>query len=111
MKQKLIRILSGLLMASFFVAACSPAATTAAPTAVPATAVPATAAPAATDTQAAAATTAPSGSFKGNVCEVTDTGGVDDKSFNALGWQGAQDAAKDVGTTAAYLESKQQTDY
>ena len=115
MKHKLIRIVSGLLMASVFVAACSPAATTVAPTAVPATTVPATVAPAASDTPAAAAataTTAPAaGSFKGNVCEVTDTGGVDDKSFNALGWSGAQDAAKDVGSTAAYLESKQQTDY
>jgi len=111
MKQKLIRVLSGLLMASVFVAACSPAATTAAPTAVPATSAPAaTAAPAASDTPAAA-TTATTGSFKGNVCEVTDTGGVDDKSFNALGWIGAQQAATDLGTTATYLESKQQTDY
>ena len=42
---------------------------------------------------------------------MTDTGGVDDKSFNALGWIGAQQAATDLDTTAAYLESKQQTDY
>src|SRR5258706_13021232 len=113
MKHKLIRIVSGLLMASVLVAACTPAATVA-PTAVPATVAP-TAAPAASDTPAAAAataTTAPAASsFKGTVCEVTDTGGVDDKAFNALGWSGAHQAATDVGTTASYLESKQQTDY
>jgi basic membrane protein A len=48
---------------------------------------------------------------KGKVCEVTDTGGVDDKAFNALAWIGAQAAAKNQGWDAAYLESKQQTDY
>ncbi len=48
---------------------------------------------------------------KGKICEVTDTGGVDDKSFNATAWAGAQDAAKANGWEATYLESKQQTDY
>ena len=28
-------------------------------------------------------------------CMVTDTGGIDDHSFNASAWQGMQDAAKD----------------
>jgi len=130
MKQRLIRLVTGALMASLFVAACAPAATTA-PTSAPATVAPTTAAAteapttaaateapttaataAATTAATAAATTgATTGSFKGTVCEVTDTGGVDDKGFNALGWIGAQQAAKDLGTTASYLESKQQTDY
>ena len=30
--------------------------------------------------------------------EVTDMGGVDDKSFNALGWKGLQDAAAEFGS-------------
>lgn len=44
-------------------------------------------------------------------CEVTDMGGVDDKSFNAAGWLGVQNAIKDYGIEGVYLESKQQTDY
>ena len=45
------------------------------------------------------------------VCEVTDTGGVDDKSFNATAWKGALDAKAKLGVEAKYLESTQQTDY
>jgi basic membrane protein A len=48
---------------------------------------------------------------KKKVCEVTDTGGVDDKSFNQTAWEGAQRAAKDLGWDSAVLESQQQTDY
>ena len=45
------------------------------------------------------------------VCQVTDTGGIDDKSFNATAWKGAQDAKSKMGFEAKYLESQQQTDY
>ena len=45
------------------------------------------------------------------VCEVTDVGGIDDKSFNATAWVGAQNAAEATGGSAQYLESQQQTDY
>jgi basic membrane protein A and related proteins len=45
------------------------------------------------------------------VCEVTDTGGVDDKSFNAAAWAGAQRAADDFGAEAKVLESQAETDY
>jgi basic membrane protein A and related proteins len=45
------------------------------------------------------------------ICEVTDTGGVDDKSFNAAAWAGAQRAADDFGATAKVLESQAETDY
>ncbi len=96
MKQKFPRLVAGFLMAAFVVAACAPAATTAAPTAVPPTAAP-------------AATVAPAAA--GQVCEVTDVGGINDKSFNALAWIGAQAAAKNQGWQPAFLESKQQTDY
>jgi len=45
------------------------------------------------------------------VCQVTDTGGIDDKSFNATAWKGAEMAKDDLGFEAKYLESQQQTDY
>jgi basic membrane protein A len=45
------------------------------------------------------------------VGEVTDMGGVNDKSFNALGWKGVTDAIAQLGITGKYLESTQQSDY
>ena len=57
--------------------------------------------------QPAAAPAAP----KIKVCQVTDTGGIDDKSFNATAWLGMQNAAKDLGVDVSYLESQQQSDY
>jgi basic membrane protein A len=45
------------------------------------------------------------------ICEVTDTGGVDDKSFNAAAWSGAQRAADDFDAEAKVLESQAETDY
>lgn len=44
-------------------------------------------------------------------CQVTDAGGIDDKSFNATAWKGVQDAEAELGVEAKYLESQQQTDY
>lgn len=44
-------------------------------------------------------------------CQVTDTGGIDDKSFNATAWLGMQNAEKDFGVEIQYLESQQQSDY
>jgi phosphate/phosphite/phosphonate ABC transporter binding protein len=44
-------------------------------------------------------------------CEVTDVGGIDDKSFNATAWKGVQDAVAALGIEGKYLESQQQTDY
>ncbi|HEX9124131.1 MAG TPA: BMP family ABC transporter substrate-binding protein [Actinomycetota bacterium] len=44
-------------------------------------------------------------------CEVTDTGGIDDKSFNATAYKGLTDAQDQLGITAKYLESQTQQDY
>jgi basic membrane protein A len=44
-------------------------------------------------------------------CQVTDAGGIDDKSFNATAWKGIQQAEEDMGVEGKYLESQQQTDY
>jgi basic membrane protein A len=51
---------------------------------------------------------APAG-FK--ACQVTDTGGIDDQSFNATAWKGIEDAVAAFGVEGKYLESQQQTDY
>lgn len=45
------------------------------------------------------------------VCQVTDAGGIDDRSFNATAWKGALQAQTELGAEAKYLESQQQTDY
>ncbi len=73
---------------AMLLSACGPAATTAAP-----------------------ATQAPAAAPKIKVGEITDMGGIDDKSFNALGWKGVQDAMSQLGVDGKYLESTQQSDY
>jgi len=45
------------------------------------------------------------------ICQVTDTGGIDDKSFNATAWKGVEEAEEKYGVEGKYLESQQQTDY
>lgn len=44
-------------------------------------------------------------------CEVTDTGGIDDNSFNQTAWKGVQDAQAKLGIKGRYLESQAETDY
>ena len=43
--------------------------------------------------------------------QVTDVGGIDDKSFNQTAWKGLQDAISELGVQGVFLESQQQTDY
>jgi basic membrane protein A and related proteins len=45
------------------------------------------------------------------VCEITDTGGVDDKGFNQAAHDGLLRAQTELGTTSALLESGADTDY
>ncbi len=42
---------------------------------------------------------------------VTDTGGVNDGSFNQSSWEGVSKAAEDLGIEAKYLESSTDADY
>ncbi|HIF66470.1 MAG TPA: BMP family ABC transporter substrate-binding protein [Acidimicrobiia bacterium] len=43
---------------------------------------------------------------------VTDTGKVDDKSFNQSAWEGAQNGAGNIlGATASYIETEESKDY
>lgn len=44
-------------------------------------------------------------------CEVTDTGGIDDKSFNATAYAGLTQAETELGITPSVLESQTQDDY
>src|SRR5512143_329402 len=84
--KKLYTLMALVLLASMLMTACGTA-----PTAAPATQAPATP--------------------KIKVGEVTDLGGVDDKSFNASAWKGVQDAMSQLGVDGKYLESKDQSDY
>ncbi len=102
--KKLSTLMAVLMIASLVLAACGPAATqTAAPTTAPVVA----------PTQAPLPTTAPPTTAPAalKVCQVTDMGGIDDKSFNATAWKGVTDAEAQLGIQGAYLESQQQTDY
>lgn len=100
------------VLAALLLAACgttppapaAPAQPPAAPTEAPAAPTEAPAAP----TEAPAA---PAAGKIGKICQVTDVGGIDDKSFNQTAWAGAQQVAKEFGAEARYLESQQQTDY
>ena len=99
MSKKLFAVLGVLVMVSMILSAC--AQPTAAPTEEP---VAPPEAPPATEVP-------PPPEPKALYGEVTDMGGVDDKSFNALAWKGVQDAMAELGVDGKYLESTQQSDY
>ena len=42
---------------------------------------------------------------------VTDTGGINDQSFNASAWEGMERAASELGVEVKYFESKTEADY
>jgi len=44
-------------------------------------------------------------------CQVTDTGGIDDNSFNQTAWKGVLDAQESLGIEGRFLESQAETDY
>ena len=44
-------------------------------------------------------------------CQVTDTGGIDDNSFNQTAWKGVEDAIAEFGIEGRFLESQAETDY
>jgi basic membrane protein A len=46
-----------------------------------------------------------------NACQVTDTGGIDDNSFNQTAWKGVLDAEAKLGVKGRFLESQAETDY
>src|SRR5580693_4197932 len=61
---------------------------------------------------AASTSTASASGAKFLGCMVTDTGGINDRSFNASAWQGMQEAAAaNPNITVKYLQSTTQSDY
>jgi basic membrane protein A len=60
-------------------------------------------------TGAAAAAAEPEKVF--TVAQVTDVGGINDKSFNQTAWAGVERAIEELGVDGVFLESQQQTDY
>jgi basic membrane protein A len=96
----------GLLAAAFIVVAgCSGGGATASPSA--------SAAPTASEAPSSApATEAPTPSpIAYKACQVSDTGGIDDKSFNQNAWKGMQDAGAKLGIEIKFLESRTAADY
>jgi basic membrane protein A and related proteins len=56
--------------------------------------------------------TASAGAAKFSACMVTDTGGIDDRSFNASSWAGMQAAKKDnPNVSVSYVQSTSENDY
>lgn len=102
--RKILTSASMVIMASVLVLSGCAKNNTPAGSATPATsATPsASAAPTATPTPKAAAL---------NIGMVTDTGGVNDKSFNQSAWEGLQKVKTDTGANIKYLQSKSDADY
>jgi basic membrane protein A len=44
-------------------------------------------------------------------CQITDTGGIDDKSFNETAWNGFLRAEEELNVEVKYLESSSEADY
>jgi basic membrane protein A and related proteins len=94
MSKKIYSLLALLILASLVLTACGPAATEA---------------PAPAPAEPEEPVAPPEAAFK--ACQVTDTGGVDDASFNQTSWEGALMAQRELGVEAKVLESQQQADY
>lgn len=101
MNKKLYSLLALLVVASMVLAACGTPTTEA-----PAAQEPATEAP-----MVEQPTEAPPAEPTAYICQVTDTGGIDDASFNATAWKGVEDAIAQLGVDGTYLESQEQADY
>ena len=120
--KKLYFAMVALIIASMVLAACgggpteAPIATegiapTEAPTEVMTEAPTEAPTEAMTEAPTEAATEAPVSGEGLTIGQVTDLGGIDDKSFNASAFAGAERAVEELGGEAKYLESQQQSDY
>jgi basic membrane protein A len=65
----------------------------------------------ATDTGGESTDTGGGGETDFTACQVTDTGGVDDRSFNQTAFEGLERAADELGFEPAVLESQTEADY
>jgi basic membrane protein A len=104
MHKRLYAVLAFVMMASLALAGC--ATPTAAPTAAP---VVPTKAPAVPTAVPPTAVPLPGAGYI--ACQVSDTGGTDDKSFNQFAWVGMERAQEELGVDIRFLESKGDADY
>jgi basic membrane protein A and related proteins len=96
--------------ATLLIAACGSSSSSAGSTSTPAASAAASSSAATSTGASSTASGSASGSFLG--CMVTDTGGINDKSFNQSAWQGMQEAAAaGPGISVKYLPSTTQSDY
>ena len=70
---------------------------------------PASEAPASEAPSEAPESEAPTADYK--ACMVSDTGGIDDNSFNENGWAGMERAQAELGVEVTFLESRSAEDY
>jgi basic membrane protein A and related proteins len=111
--KKLYFVMVALIVASMVLAACGGAATEApAPTEVMTEAPTEAMTEEPTEAPTEAMTEAPTEAAAAvKVGQVTDLGGIDDKSFNATAYAGIERAIDELGAEGKYLESQQQADY
>jgi basic membrane protein A len=113
--KKLYFVTAALIIASMILAACGPAATeapvaTEAPaTEMPATEMPVTEVPTEAPTEAAVTDCTSEELFC--VGFVTDTGGINDDSFNETQYNGILRAQEELGVQAQYIQSDEATQY
>jgi len=105
MQKKLFAVMSLLIIAAFVLVACAPAAT-------PTPEEPVVEEPVATEEPVVVEEPEPAVELP-IVCFITDLAGVDDRSFNALGWKGVNDAvaAGYASPDPILLESDAEEDY
>ncbi len=94
MSKKMLVVLSILVMAAMVLTSCKPAAV-------------ATEAPVVVETAAPVVPAEPA--FK--VGFVTDTGGIDDKSFNTTQWNGVLRAQEELGIEPKFIQSDEASQY
>jgi len=63
------------------------------------------------DTTTSATDSDPDTSVDYKACQVSDTGGIDDKSFNETAYKGVTDAVSELGVEGSFLESQAITDF
>src|SRR3989304_7348722 len=104
MHKRLYAVLTAVMMAPPVLAGC--ATPTAAPTEAP---VVPTAAPVLPTAVPPTAVPLPGAGYI--ACQVSDTGGTDDKSFNQFAWVGMERATDELGADIRFLESRGEADY
>jgi len=92
MSKKMLLVMSILLMAAMVLTSCKPAAV-------------------ATEAPAAAVETAAPAEKPFKVGFVTDTGGIDDKSFNTTQWNGVLKAQTELGIEPKFIQSDEAAQY